>query len=109
MADRSLKKTAVDYAHLVGKYVRAELTGEEPVDSYGGAGIIVSVWDAEQLFVETDEPEKIPVVRFCFDYGMGFHIRPDDEDRWQFAIGPEIEMLPDHWDENALNRMWGNK
>lgn len=107
MADRRLKKTAVDYAHLVGKYIRAELRGEDPIDSYGGAGTVVSVWDAKQLFLGT-EVEEIFVVRFCFDYGMGFHIRPDDEDRWTFAIGPKIEEISDHWNEKSLNQMWGN-
>jgi len=108
MADRRLKKTAVDYAHLIGKYIRADLQGEDPIDSYGGAGTLVSVWDAEQLFVELDEPETIPVVQFCFDYGMGFHIRPADEDKWRFFIGTEIEDTGEYWDEKSLNQMWGN-
>ena len=109
MADRRLKKTAVDYAHLIGKYIRAELQGEDPIDSYGGAGTIVSVWDSSHLFAELDKQEVLPVVRFCFDYGMGFHITPDDEDKWRFFIGgTEVEDTSEYWNVHALNQIWSN-
>lgn len=104
MTDRLLKKTAVDYAHLIGKYIRAELQGEDPIDSYGGAGTLVSVWDSQLCF----EGEIIPVVHFCLDYGMGFHIHADTEDRWQFFIGTEIEDTGEYWGIQALNQIWGN-
>lgn len=94
-------KRAIDYAHLVGKYVRMERPpvevewleerssrgGDVPADwTVGAEGTVSAVWDSNTRVGG-------PAVEVMMDYGMGFAIFPEDQDDWTFRIADTRETM----------------
>lgn len=73
-------KRAVDYAHLVGKYIRMECDDlDEPTRSHGMECLVVGVFDMTNA-------EGRPSVVIVGDYGMTYTIAWDRQDDWHFAV-----------------------
>jgi len=66
--------SAVNYAHLVGRYVSMSRRG----DRSPREGLVAVV---------VDNPEGVSI---CFDWGEGFVV-PRDGGDWLFAIWPDYE------------------
>jgi hypothetical protein len=72
--------SAVDYAHLVGRYVsisrpKTDVDHPDDPDEVGGEGTVAMIHDT---------PDGVLI---CWDYGMGFTVTNDDA--WSFGIWPD--------------------
>lgn len=95
--------SAVQYAQLVGKYVRMERKPDEvewlearatygselrPDYTVGAEGTVAAVWDSSNRVGGR-------AVEVMMDYGMGFPIFPDEE--WTFRITDSQETMKTMW------------
>jgi len=99
-----MPRTAVDYSHLVGKYVRMERPADEvelrerqavlsdtPDDfTVGAEGTVAAVWDSNKRVGG-------PAVEVMMDYGMGYPIFASAQDEWTFIIVDSPETLKGIW------------
>jgi hypothetical protein len=77
--------SAVQYAGLVGRYIRMERPSVGPYEASDGPTVGMSCLVAVVL----DQPDGI--VEIVSDEGFGFAITPADADRWRFMIFPDEE------------------
>lgn len=82
-----MARTAIDYAHLVGRYIRmerpateAELAKDPGTKNQGMETQVECVADALA-------PDGGPIVNIWGDEGMGYPIYPDET--WSFSVWPD--------------------
>jgi len=89
-------RRAIDYAHLVGKYVRLERPANEKEierakrvgvdqDTVGGEGFVAGVWDSPHGLESA--------VEVMMDYGMGVTIRASEQDAWRIFVTDGMETM----------------
>lgn len=73
-------RRAIDYAHLIGKYVRMECDNlSDPTTIDGMEALVVGVWDMTGV-----NGRRSMVI--AGDEGMGCTITEDREDDWHIAV-----------------------
>jgi hypothetical protein len=84
-------RRAIDYAHLIGKYIRMER--DDPIEGpafHGMEAFIVAVWDFTA-------PDGRRGVEICGDEGFGYAIWEAEEEEWHFAIAANEPAMRDMW------------
>lgn len=88
--------SALKYAHLVGKYIRAERPATKEEQEYyetkfvGGSGKVFTVWDQDWN-----------TVVIMFEYGMGVTIEQGQD--WRFYIAEDAELF-----NQSIEVTWGS-
>lgn len=87
MGALTLKPRAIEYTHLVGRYVSMTVNDLPEGETHGMDGLIAEVRDTADG------------VLIISDYGYGFPVTAEDAHRWSFTVWPDQathDLLHDH-------------
>ena len=84
-------KRAIDYAHLIDKYIRMER--DDPIEGpsyHGMEALVIAVWD-----ITTADGKR--GVEICGDEGFGYTVWEHEANEWHFAVAASENYMRDMW------------